>query len=92
MLIYCFIKSFIDISVLYAAISVLIFSYFVEILQHFNIVDRLGLQNSKLARIIIGSSFEWIDLIAYTVGVIVVFYVEKIMAGKTYFKPKMKAY
>ena len=82
-LIYCFLKSFIDISILKAAISVLIFSYFIEILQHFNIVGRLGLQNSRLARTIIGTSFEWVDLIAYTLGILAVLYFEKIMAGKT---------
>jgi hypothetical protein len=88
-LIYCFLKSFIDISVSKAAISVLIFSYFVELLQNFNIVNKLGLESSELARIIIGTSFEWIDLIAYTSGIIAVLYVEKIKAGRNYFKPNL---
>jgi hypothetical protein len=86
-LIYCFLRSFINISILTASISVLIFSYFIEVLQHFNIVNRLGLESSGLARIVIGTSFEWIDLIAYTSGIIAVLYVEKIMAGKTSLKP-----
>ena len=73
------------------AISVLIFSYAVEILQFFNIVNRLGLQNSRLARIIIGSSFEWIDLIAYTAGIILVLYIEKIIAGKKHIKANIKS-
>jgi len=77
-LIYCFFKSFLDTPVLQTAILVLIFSYLVETLQYFDIVNCIGLQNSKLARIIIGSTFQWIDFIAYTAGIIFVMIVEKI--------------
>jgi hypothetical protein len=83
-LIYCFVRSFIDTSVIRLAISVLIFSYVVETLQYFNILSRLGLQDSKLAKTIMGSSFEWADLVAYTVGIVLVLYVEKVIAGKIY--------
>ena len=79
-LIYCFIKSFLNTPVLTTALSVLIFSYAVEILQYFHAVNRIGLQNSKIARIIMGDSFEWIDLVAYTIGIVVVIYTEKLFA------------
>ena len=68
-LIYCFIKSFIDSPVIITAIAVLLFAYIIEILQYFNIVKILGLQNSAIARIVIGTSFEWTDLLAYTLGI-----------------------
>lgn len=58
------------------AIGVLIFSYFVEMLQYFNVVNVLGLQNSKVARVIIGTSFAWQDILAYTTGIIAVIVVE----------------
>ena len=77
-LIYCFLKSFLDIPVFPTAIAVLLFSYTIEILQYFNLADRLGFHNSKLAKIIIGSSFEWIDLIAYTAGIAIVLFIEKV--------------
>jgi hypothetical protein len=67
-LIYCFIKSFFATSVLKTAIAVLLFAFAVEALQYFNLVQKLGLQESKAARIIIGSSFEWKDMLAYTAG------------------------
>ena len=76
-LIYCFLKSFLDIPVFATAIAVLLFSYTIEILQYFNLADRLGFHNSKLAKIIIGSSFEWIDMIAYTAGIAIVLFIEK---------------
>ena len=59
-----------------------IFSYAVETLQYFHVVNRLGLQNSKIVRIIIGTSFEWIDLIAYTIGIALVIYFEVTIAKK----------
>ncbi len=81
-LIYYFIKSFLNISVWPLAISVLLFSYAVETSQYFNMVAKLGLQHSKLARIIMGTSFEWIDIIAYTAGIALVVFIETVYSNK----------
>lgn len=79
-LLYCMVKSVADTPVVATAVSVLVFSYIVEILQYFNIITILGLQHSGIARVIIGTSFEWIDLVAYTAGILLVLLTEKIMA------------
>ncbi|MEI6412027.1 MAG: DUF2809 domain-containing protein [Bacteroidota bacterium] len=76
-LIYCFVKSFLNTPVWPTAIAVLLFSYTIEVLQYFNLVHLLGLQDSKLARIVIGTSFAWTDLAAYTAGIAIVLFVEK---------------
>lgn len=76
-LIYCFIKSFLSLPSLKVAIAVLLFAYLVEISQHYNFVYRLGLGNSILARVVLGSSFEWIDMLAYTAGILLIFLIEK---------------
>ena len=76
-LIYCFVKSFLNTPVVPTALGVLVFAYTVELLQYFRIVEVLGLQHSRAARIIIGSSFEWQDILAYTLGVLAVVLVEK---------------
>jgi len=68
-LIYCFVQTFFRLPVVTTAIGVLLFSYAVEILQYFKIVKLLHLQHYAIARIIIGTSFEWTDLIAYTAGI-----------------------
>lgn len=81
-LIYCFLKSFLNISVLTAAVSVLSFSFVVEMMQYFKIVEVLGLQNNKVAKIIIGTSFAWIDLLVYVLGIAIVLIVEKIFSVK----------
>ncbi|MFI5154206.1 MAG: DUF2809 domain-containing protein [Chitinophagales bacterium] len=76
-LIYCFVRSFLRTPVLQTAVAVLIFAFLLEVLQYFDIVGILGLQHSKLARIIIGTSFEWTDLLAYSLGIGLVLLLDK---------------
>lgn len=78
-LIYCFVKSFWTISVIKAAMAVLLFAFGVETLQYFTIIEKLGLQDNSLARTVIGTSFAWEDLIAYTAGIVLVIVFEKIL-------------
>ena len=76
-LIYCFLKSFLKLPVLPLAVGVLLFSFLIEYLQYLKIVDLLGLSDCKLARIIIGTSFAWNDIIAYCAGIGIVLGFEK---------------
>lgn len=75
-LIYCFLKSFLRISIKKAATITLLFSYVVEILQYFNLIKHLGLENYRLAKVILGSTFTWVDMICYTIGIAIVLFVE----------------
>ncbi len=76
MLIYCAVRTFIKIKPLPAAVGVLLFAYTVELLQYFNIVERLGLSHSQLARTVIGFGFEWWDMLAYKLGIITIIILE----------------
>lgn len=76
-LIYCFLKSFLKLPVLVAALLVLAFSFTIEFLQFLNIVEKLGLEKSKMARTVMGTSFAWIDLLAYIVGIAIVLIAER---------------
>ena len=80
-LIYCAVRTFINASPLKVAIGVLLFSYTIEILQYFQIVDRLGLSGNVIAKTVIGYGFEWWDLLAYTLGVGFVLLMEKADEG-----------
>ena len=82
-LIYCFLKSFWNAPAKTVAISVLLFSYLVELLQYFKIVKLLGLQYSHVANVIIGNSFAWNDMLAYTLGIMLVVSVERIAVIKS---------
>jgi hypothetical protein len=76
-LVYCFVKAFIKVSPLKTAIGVLLFAYLVEFLQYFKFLEMIGLENNKLAKIILGHGFEWIDLVAYTLGIATVLLLSK---------------
>ena len=69
-LIYCFVKAFLNIKTLYLAIGVLLFAYAIEIGQYFNFVELMHLENYKAMRIILGTSFSWGDMLAYTIGAV----------------------
>jgi len=75
-LIYCFLRSFLNITPVRTAIGVLIFAYIVEISQYFNLIEILGLKGNRPARMILGSAFSWADMVAYTLGIISVLWME----------------
>ncbi len=77
MLLYCFLKSFLNVSVWAAAGLVLLFSFAIEIAQYFNMVEKLGLQHYKIAKVVLGNSFAWMDLLAYVLGILAVISIEK---------------
>ncbi len=81
--IYCFLKSFLNASPLRVGIYVLLFAFAVEIGQYFDLVKLLGLEHSKLARVIIGTRFVWRDLVAYTLGILAVLGFEKYILRKS---------
>ncbi len=69
MLMYCAVKSVVPGAVKKVALSVLLFACLIEALQYLRLVRLLGLQDNKLARIVLGSSFEWIDILTYVLGI-----------------------
>jgi hypothetical protein len=76
-LIYCFVRSFLNTPVLKTALAVLVFSFIVEISQHFNLAENLGLQHSKIAVTLLGNAFAWGDILSYSLGIILVIVVER---------------
>ncbi|MGN7721233.1 DUF2809 domain-containing protein [Chitinophaga sp. 22620] len=81
-LIYCFVRSFLQAPVVPVALAVLAFSCLVEGLQYLNMVKHLGLGHSRLANIVLGNYFTWADIIAYTLGTGFVILVEKIREAR----------
>lgn len=77
-LIYCFIRSFIEIGIVPSILATLLFAYAVELGQYFSIVNHLGLQDNRIATTLIGNAFEWQDVLAYTLGGLIVLLIEHI--------------
>ncbi|MEM9987505.1 MAG: DUF2809 domain-containing protein [Bacteroidota bacterium] len=57
--------------------GVLVFAYLIEGLQYAGLIYRLGWENSRMAHLILGSSFSWEDMLAYTLGIATVLLMEK---------------
>jgi hypothetical protein len=55
------------------------FADIVEVSQYFHLVSLLGLQDFKLAKILLGISFSFIDMFTYTFGIILVIIAENIV-------------
>jgi hypothetical protein len=71
-LLYCLVRSFWNLPVFTTAISVLLFSYLVEISQYFRLADHLGFKGPSLMRVLLGSYFTWTDILSYTLGILTV--------------------
>lgn len=67
-LIYFFSRAFIKGNAYTHILCVLSFCYTVEIGQKFNLVSILGLGHYRLAKIIIGTHYDFRDLIAYSLA------------------------
>ncbi len=77
MLIYCFLRTFLDRPPMQIALVTLGFSFAVEFAQYFRIVEVLGLSGNRVAEIVIGTGFSVLDLVAYSLGVLVVYLLDR---------------
>jgi glycopeptide antibiotics resistance protein len=58
------------------ALGVLLFAFAIELGQYFDLVRVLGLQHNRLARTVIGTTFDVRDLLACALGIALVLGVE----------------
>jgi hypothetical protein len=80
-LLYCLVRAATRLNVLAAASAVWVFSWFVEALQYLQIIRILRLEDNAVAQTIIGTTFSWLDIVAYTLGIVSVVGIE-VMTGK----------
>jgi len=73
---YCLIRAVTNVGVWKGATGVLIFAYLIEAAQYLQLISMIGLEKYKVARIVLGTSFEWGDMVAYTLGILFVLIVE----------------
>ncbi len=67
-LLYYFVKVFRDVSPMRLAIGIFIFACGVEVTQYFHLADQLGFRRGGLISILLGTSFSWVDIMAYFLG------------------------
>ncbi len=73
--IYAFVRIWIPESVRLLPLYVFLFAAGVEILQYFNIVELLGVQDNVFLRTIIGTSFDVKDILCYAAGCVLIWLV-----------------
>lgn len=76
-LIYCMIKAFWPLRPSTAALFVFAVACLVEALQFLNLADRLGLRDNPLFAIIMGTTFDGRDILAYGIGTVLVLIIER---------------
>lgn len=75
-LIYCFVRIFLEVSYWKAAFGVFLFACLIETLQYFDYVKLLGLENNRALSVMMGRTFEWSDYAAYFVGFLLIILTE----------------
>ena len=75
-LMYCGLRSVLQANYRYVAIATLLTAYAIEIAQYFHLIVHVGLQHSTLAKCILGCGFSWGDMLAYTLGVALIWMIE----------------
>lgn len=76
-LMYYFIQSFVKLKPIYITITVLIISFSVEFLQLIDILNILNIKKNTFTNLVLGTTFQITDLIAYFLGVCTVVLIEK---------------
>lgn len=72
-LIYCFLRIFVRVP----AWVVLLFACGIEVLQYFDFVAVLGLQDNRVLSVMLGRTFSWDDFLAYFVGFLLIVAVDR---------------
>ena len=79
-LIYTFILTFLDIkNKMLLNIGVFLFACVIEFAQYFHFAEWFGLKDNKIAMIVLGNSFSWIDILCYAMGSFCIFTFHKIL-------------
>lgn len=81
-LLCCLIRIFIPTRLKSLPVWVFLFSIMVEVAQHFNIVDLLGLGDIAFFRVLIGSYFSVLDIVCYGIGCAAFFICEKLLTKR----------
>lgn len=75
---YCLLKSFFNIPVKNGIFGVLFFTFAVEASQYFGLLSLLNLQDNKIASVVLGNYFEWLDIFIYLLAALSIYSAEKL--------------
>ena len=81
-LVYSFVRIFLPTGIPRMPFYVFLFACFVEVLQYFRLVETLGVTN-RVARIVLGSTFDWGDIACYAVGCVFIVLFERFVRRRS---------
>ena len=67
-LLYTFVRIFVPEGIGLLPVYLFLLATFVEVLQYARIVEVLGLSGNRILSVIVGSVFDWKDIVCYGVG------------------------
>jgi uncharacterized membrane protein len=79
---YCLVKSLAEVPARPTILAVLVVAYLIEISQYFHLATHLGVGHSRMALLVLGSHFSWVDMAMYTLGALVLVASEWAMAAR----------
>ncbi|RYZ11227.1 MAG: DUF2809 domain-containing protein [Alphaproteobacteria bacterium] len=82
LLVYTALRAATPLSLRAALATTLAIAVLIEVAQAAKLLSALGLGENRLARIVFGGSFDWLDLLAYAAGGIVIVGIELARPGK----------
>lgn len=82
-LVYAIIMTFSVWSRMTCAIVSLLIAYAVEASQALDLVGRFGVTRNRLTDIVLGNTFTWSDIVAYTVGIAIALIAEAMIVSFT---------
>ncbi len=82
LLVYAALRAATPLSLRSAIAITLVIAVLIELAQAAKLLNALGLGENRLARIIFGGSFDWLDLAAYAAGGLIIVGIELARPGK----------
>lgn len=80
-LIYFFIKGFYPFKPIKLTVFTILLAYATEFMQYLNVIKFLGLEHNAMAQLVLGAVFDPLDLLAYTIGGILVYVIDTKFIG-----------
>lgn len=77
MLIFSFFRIFYKGDGLKLGFGVLIVAFVIETSQYIELIKILGIEQNKIATIILGATFDWLDIVAYVFGALFSYFLDK---------------
>lgn len=82
LLVHCGLRAVTQVGIVPAAVAAFGIAVLVELGQLIGFLDLLGWRSCALARTLLGTGFDWKDLVAYAAGVCIAAAVEKMVARR----------